>query len=157
MTAPHEVPRIEPGKTIPPPTGPPSGPSNGSPTNWPGVAQDAGHQTQTFLMAEMAGLVREARTGKFGPMGTAIIAAIVASVVISTLVSGGFWGYHTVSGGRATTHRLDEQDDVVDKRLDEQDARISRIERQQDRILLGVEVIADKVGARVPSGLGGSP
>ena len=152
MTAPHEVPRIEPGQTIVPSTGPPG---TGSPSSWPGVAPAAVQQQdpQTLLLAEALSIVREARAGKYGPVTTAIIAAVVSS----TLVSVGFWGYHTVSGGRATTHRLDEQDDVVDKRLDAQDARISRIERQQDRILLGVEVIADKVGARVPSGLGDTP
>ena len=117
------------------------------------VAVARAPDTQTLLLSELLSLARDARAGKYGPVAVAII----ASIVTATLVSLGFWGWHTVNGGRATTMRLDAQDAVVDKRLDEQDARLARIERQQDRIMLGVQVIADKVGARVPPGLGEKP
>lgn len=73
-----------------------------------------------------------------------------AALVLVALLAGGisgagvgvvFWGQHQASGDDAMTK--------LNRRLDDQDDRIDDMDREQIRMSMNIESIADKVGARV--------
>lgn len=96
------------------------------------------HGPEAAAWSAIAGLAvatgKAVQGGKGGPVLVAVMAGVLAGATTSSLL----WGWHMVSGDRALTRRLDDQDDRIDK-----------IEQGQMRIDFNVRSIATKVGADV--------